>query len=440
MIEGPTRARRPSTVVRYSKVRISVVRGPDAGAWVETAVEPVRIGSSADNDLVLADDTVSRRHCELEPTADGIRVRDPHSTNGVVWNGVRLRDAVVPGDVELQMGESAIAVQWLAETVAREQAQTDRFGDLLGRSARMRELYADLERVAASDATLLVEGETGTGKDLVAESVHQTSPRAAGPFVVFDCGAVAPTMVESELFGHERGAFTGAQSTHQGVFEQASGGTLFIDEIGELPLTLQPKLLRVLEKRELRRLGGRQTLSVDVRVIAATNRTLRVEVQRGSFRQDLYYRLAAAQVHVPPLRDRLDDLELLVAHFLSFEQPPRALAEVPPDVWAMFRAHHWPGNVRELRNAVQRWAIMPGQLRPAFEGAAAAAQPEPAASGPLLPLGEARRQASDDFEREYLRRVLSRADGNVTRAAAVAEVSRQMMQKLMRKHGMPSGR
>ena len=437
MDERPTRARRPPALVRYSKVRVSVVAGPDSGASIDTAGAAVRIGSSVESDLVLSDDTVSRRHCELEPTTEGMRVRDMHSTNGVSVNGMRLRDAVVNGDFQLRMGETTVAVQWLAETVDREQAQDDRFGDLLGRSARMRELFALLERIAPSDASLLIEGETGTGKDLVAQSIHEASPRAAGPLVVFDSGAVAPTMIESELFGHERGAFTGAHATHAGVFEQAHGGTLFLDEIGELPLELQPKLLRVLEKRELRRIGGRQTLSVDVRIVAATNRNLRAEVQRGAFRQDLYFRLAGAVVMVPPLRDRLDDLDILVGHFLSLERPPRSVDEIAEDVWEMFKAHHWPGNVRELRNAVQRWAITPDQLN------APLAAPWPNAGAgpaePLLPLRLARAQASDRFEATYLRQILQQTGGNVTRAAAIAEISRQMMQRLMRKHGLSAG-
>jgi two-component system, NtrC family, response regulator GlrR len=442
MIEGPTRARPLPTVVRYVKVRLSVTRGPDTGLTFETAGMPVRIGTSADNDIVITDDTVSRRHAELEPTPLGMRVRDVESTNGIVIGGIRVRDAFIPGDFQVALGETWIGVQWLGETVDREQVATDRFGDVLGRSPRMRELFADLERIATADVTLLVEGETGTGKDLIAESVHGASRRSPGPFVVFDCGAAAPTVVESELFGHERGAFTGAHGTHIGVFEQANGGTLFVDEIGELPLDLQPKLLRVLEKREIRRIGGRQTIGVDVRIIAATNRNLRAAIQRREFRQDLYFRLAAAHVAVPPLRDRMEDLELLIEHFLSQQNPPRTLADVPAHVWEMFQAHRWPGNVRELRNAVQRLAVTPD--RPLHEPGTGSTPPPPPASWSrpegVLPLRVARRQAGDDFERAYLEHVLARTSGNVTRAAAQAEVSRQMMQKLMRKHGMGEGR
>jgi DNA-binding NtrC family response regulator len=446
MSEGPTRARPLPTVVRYAKVRVSVTRGPDTGLFIESAGTPVRIGTSAENDLVLTDDTVSRRHAELQPSPLGMRIRDVESTNGIIMGGLRIKDAFVPGDFQIALGETWIAVNWLAETVDREQVASDRFGDVLGKSPKMRELFADLERIAPTDVTLLVEGETGTGKDLIAESVHAHGGRSRGPFVVFDCGAVAPSMVESELFGHERGAFTGAHQTHVGVFEQASGGTLFIDEIGELPLELQPKLLRALEKREIRRIGGRQTIAVDVRIVAATNKNLRAEIQQGRFRQDLYFRLAAAHVMVPPLRDRMEDLELLVQHFLTLERTGRQLADVPAHVWEMFRNHRWPGNVRELRNAVQRLTVTPDRPLhhhdPHVGGseASSVARTSWVRDGVVVPLRIARREAGDDFERGYLEAVLERTGGNVTRAAALAEVSRQMMQKLMRKHGMGEGR
>jgi transcriptional regulator with GAF, ATPase, and Fis domain len=271
--------------------------------------------------------------------------------------------------------------------------------------------------------------------------VHQASQRAGGPFVVFDCSAVAPTLAESELFGHERGAFTGAASARLGVFEQADGGTIFLDEIGELPRDLQPKLLRVLEKREVRRLGAAKTIPLDVRLIAATNRNLRSEVKRGEFRQDLYYRLAGAHVYVPPLRDRQGDLQLLAESFLAASKPPRSLSDVPQHVWDMFKAYRWPGNVRELRNAVGRVLVTPERaidsdsipdLRAAAEAAVAAASAEAS----LDPLRVARRTAADVFEKHYVQQVLAKSDGNVTRAAAIAEVSRQVIHKLMTKHGL----
>jgi transcriptional regulator with GAF, ATPase, and Fis domain len=443
MSEERTQAQSRPTIVAYTKSRISVTAGPDAGLTIETANHPVRIGTAADNDLVLRDPTVSRRHCAVTPIAEGYRVTDEGSTNGIVLGSTRIFDAVLGGPVLFVIGETSISLQPLSETVQREQATFDRFGDLLGQSPRMRELFADLERIAQTDVTALIEGETGTGKELVAESIHRRSPRNAGPLVVFDCSAVTPSLAESELFGHERGAFTGAVAARPGVFEQADGGTIFLDELGELPKDLQPKLLRVLEKREVRRLGGQRTVPVDVRLIAATNRNLSAEVARGNFRDDLYFRLAAAHVHVPPLRDRMEDLPLLVEHFLARARPPRSLADVPVPVWDMFRAHRWPGNVRELRNAVERLLVTPERaLRPALEGhgeTSASSRSNTGAggkTGEIAPLRVARRDASDEFELGYLTLLLERTAGNVTRAAAIAEVSRQMIQKLMRKHGL----
>jgi two-component system response regulator GlrR len=432
---GSTRVRGPHIVVRYTKVRVEVVRGPDAGRSVEVAGQRVTIGTAEDNQLVLSDDSVSRAHCELEPVSGGMRVRDLGSTNGVFAGETRLYDAVLPFNSPLRLGDTELALSALAGTVEREQTTRDRFGDLLGASPRMRELFADLERIAAADVTLLIEGETGTGKEIVAESVHRASSRAAGPFVVFDCGAVTPTLVESELFGHERGAFTGATHAHVGVCEQADGGTLLLDEIGELPKELQPKLLRAIEKREIRRVGGTRVIPFDTRVIAATNRHLRAEVARDQFRQDLYFRLAAAHVTVPALRERMEDLPLLVERFLSLERPPRSARDLSPELWDLLRAHRWPGNVRELRNVVQRFLVTPDRaLRDLTVASPAAAG---AASSPagLLPLRIARRENGDAFERDYLASVLRLAGGNVTHAAAIAEVSRQNLQKLVKKHG-----
>ncbi|SRR6266545_4334629 len=316
----------------------------------------------------------------------------------------------------------------------------EQFGALLGHSPAMRALFGDLARIAPTDLPLLLEGETGTGKDLAAESVHRASARAEQPYVVFDCGAVAPSLAESELFGHERGAFTGAIISRPGIFEQAHGGTLFLDEIGELPRDVQPKLLRVLEKGEVRRIGGLKTIPVDVRVIAATNRNVLAEVERARFRQDLYFRLAAAHVNVPPLRDHMDDLPLLLEHFLAMEFPPRRPDDLSPQTWEAFRSYSWPGNVRELRNAVRRLLVAPHRLNAEHRSAPTVtfdsdilAQWE---DTEITPMRIARRSASDAFERRYLEAVLAKARGNVTRAAAIAEVSRQIMTKLLRKHGL----
>jgi transcriptional regulator with GAF, ATPase, and Fis domain len=450
MVGGQTRASGRAQVVQYAKTRIVVTAGPDAGKQLDAAGSLVRVGTAEDNDLVLRDDTVSRRHCEIESSREGVRVRDVGSTNGVFVGGVRIYDASLDPSLgsttTLTIGDTHLTIRRLHETIDRLQANTDRFGDVLGASARMRELFADLDRIAPTEMSLLIEGETGTGKDAIAEAVHRASRRAEGPFAVFDCGAVAPNLAESELFGHERGAFTGAVSTRVGVFEEADGGTLFLDEIGELPKDLQPKLLRVLEKRELRRLGSRKTVSVDVRIVAATNRNLAAEVARGAFREDLFFRLAGAHVVAPPLRERMSDVPLLVEHFMSLERPPRSRHDVTPEVWEMFQAHRWPGNVRELRNAVQRllvtpWRPIASETRPVAQAPDKSESTPPAASdelppGEVLPLRVARREAYDAFEVKYIRAVLARTGGNVSRAASIAEVSRQMLQKLMRKHAV----
>ena len=433
MSQQVTMISRNVRVVEYQKTRMSVVSGPDAGLSLEIVGAPVRIGTAEENDLILTDETVSRRHCEVIPTSNGLRVRDVGSTNRVLVGEALVVDATFTGPFQIELGNTVITITPLLETVYREQLDADRFGDLLGRAPPMQELFADLERIAPTELSLLIEGETGTGKELVAESVHRASPRADGPFVTFDCSSVAASLAESELFGHERGAFTGAVSSRAGVFEQASGGTIFLDELGELPKDLQPKLLRVLEKREIRRVGGTKTIPIDVRLIAATNRNLRAEVARGSFREDLYFRVAGARVYVPPLRERMGDLPRLIGSFLAACHPPRTLNDVPEHVWEMLRSYRWPGNVRELRNAVQRMLVTPDRV---IEPETSESKRPPPLSEDLSPLRVARRDAADSFERSYVQALLLRADGNITRAAALAEVSRQVIHSLISKHGL----
>lgn len=424
-------------VVEYQKTRLTVVSGPDAGLGLELAGGVVRIGTAEGNDLVLSDDTVSRRHCEVSSTPSGVRVRDVGSTNLVVVRDAVVVDATFAGAFQIELGNTVLSVTPSSETVYREQLDTDRFGDLLGKAPSMQELFADLQRIAPTELSLLIEGETGTGKELVAESVHRASLRADAPFVTFDCSSVAASLAESELFGHERGAFTGAVAARAGVFEQAQGGTIFLDELGELPKELQPKLLRVLEKREIRRIGGSRTLPVDVRLICATNRNLRSEVARGAFREDLYFRVAGARVYVPPLRERMGDLPRLVGSFLAACHPPRTLNAVPEHVWDMLRSYRWPGNVRELRNAVQRILVTPDRILELNDGPdVGASQRPPAPTDEVTPLRVARREAADEFEREYVQNLLLRADGNITRAAALADVSRQVIHTLITKHGL----
>jgi transcriptional regulator with PAS, ATPase and Fis domain len=296
----------------------------------------------------------------------------------------------------------------------------------------MRALFARLESAAATDETVLLLGESGTGKELLARAIHDASARKDGPFVVFDCSAVAPTLVEAELFGVVRGAFTGADRDREGILEQAGGGTLFLDEVGELPLDLQPKLLRVLEARQFRRVGANTWRPFQARVVAATHRDVAARVKTGEFRQDLYYRLAVLAARVPPIRERLGDIELLVERFLAERRPPLTVHDLPPHGLAMLLAHDWPGNVRELRNALTRMVV--------FQDASAGLDPlaGEGTADPLirLPLREARQQVIERFEQTYLAAQLRVHRGNVSRAAEAVGVSRQFLHRLIERHGL----
>jgi DNA-binding NtrC family response regulator len=413
-------------VLAVRRARLRVTRGPSRGEQLElSSLSPIVIGSDPDADLVLADDTVSARHAEVRPTARGWVVRDLGSTNGVVINEVRLAEAQLDERVKrLQLGESELEWKLYDDEVEHLLAPTP-FGGLVGDAPAMRALFALVEQAAASDSTVLLEGESGTGKEVLADALHRASPRAERPFLVVDCGSLAPNLVESELFGHEKGAFTGADRPRAGALEEANGGTLFLDEIGELPLEQQVKLLRALEAREVRRLGAARSRPIDVRVIAATHRRLDRLVAGGQFRADLYYRLAVIKVQVPALRDRAEDILPLARRFLAELRPGLDPSTLLSDaVSTALTSHRWPGNVRELRNVVQRLVLV-GEL--ATELRAPAAPPE---------YETARRQALDDFERDYCRAVLAHAGGNVSRAAAAAGLSRQMLHRLLRKHDL----
>src|SRR4051812_46551625 len=306
-----------ATSARLRRCRVEVVTGADAGLVRDIETSVIRIGARRGNDVQLTDSKVSGLHCEIRLDDRGYRLRDLDSTNGTYVSQLRINDIYIQPGTQIALGGTRLKFEPLGESVEVELSDRDRFGSMIGRSVKMRELFARLEKLAASDATVLITGETGTGKELVAESLHDLSPRKDGPFMVLDCGSIPPNLIESELFGHERGAFTGATSSYVGAFERADKGTLFLDEIGELPLAMQPKLLRVLEAHEVRRIGSTTIPSVDIRVVGAPNRDLGVEVNRGRFREDLFYRLAVARVHVPPLRERKDDIPLLIEHILA---------------------------------------------------------------------------------------------------------------------------
>jgi len=351
----------------------------------------------------------------------------------------------------------------LGESVELELSSAETFGGIVGSSVPMRELFARLEKIAQSDATVLVTGETGTGKELVAEAVHEHSKRKSGPFVVLDCGSIPQNLIESELFGHEKGAFTGATHTYAGAFERSDGGTVFLDEIGELPLAMQPKLLRVLERKEVRRVGGSKTISTDIRVVAATNRDLGVEVNRGRFREDLYYRLAVARIHVPPLRERREDLALLVEHFLSIT-PGAEGTRLEPGTVELMMKHDWPGNVRELRNVIERAVLLSDatsgggiQLsrtaisgkRKGSQGGASGNESTPApTTGDTLavivdtrvPFKHAKQGLVEEFERRYIGRLLDDHHGNISAAARAAGIDRMSIHKMLNRLGLENPR
>ena len=424
--------KRPGRAIR--RFRVAVTAGPSAGAVWRQAAERCAIGSHPSNDLVIDDATVSRFHCELAITGGAVRVRDLGSRNRTLAGGIAIADATVADGTLLTLGNSEIKIDVESDIAEIAGSERSAFGSLVGESSVMREVFSQLERVAASDATVLIEGETGTGKEGASEAIHEASSRAAGPFVVVDCSAIPGNLLESELFGHEAGAFTGAVDRRVGAFEQASGGTLFLDEIGEMPGELQPKLLRALESREIRRVGGQASIRCDLRFISATNRDLRAEVNRGTFRADLYYRLAVVRIALPPLRERLPDLALLVGHLLArINASPAAIAELTaPEYLAALAAAKWPGNIRELRNHLEQCVVF-GERRP--PNGPQVPHPATKVDG-TLPYEVARRQAIDAFERDYATAVLAHAGDNVAAAARTAGVNRAYLHKLLRRHGL----
>jgi DNA-binding NtrC family response regulator len=438
--------------------------------------DEIRIGSMEDNDVVLGDDTVSRYHCKITQDDNSYILFDQRSTNGTFINKVRIREAFLKPGAIVSVGQSQLRFNAREEEVQIVPSRSDRCAGLIGGNARMREIYSIIEKIAPTATTVVIDGETGTGKEVVAQAIHSLSPRAKNDLVVFDCGAVPPNLIESELFGHEKGSFTGAVMTRQGLFEQADGGTLFLDELGELPLDLQPKLLRALEQREVRRVGSAKASKVDVRIIAATNRNLEDEVRAGRFRQDLFYRLSVVRLHLPSLHDRADDVPLLVQHFLevgAFNRKPNAptVRGAARDALVALQAYPWPGNVRELVNVVERavsfcdgdlieLSDLPDYIRnakaPPREPPPPRRQttvtgttpvptvsmnpnaPAPAPPEELLAEGVTFKDAKErwvaSFERDYILQLLRRNTGNISHAARAADIDRKYFRKLMKKY------
>jgi DNA-binding NtrC family response regulator len=412
-------------------VGIEVIDGPDRDLCCAAAGGELTIGTSTENDVVLTDSSVSQHHLWMR-ARDGVLVRDLGSRSGTFLGGMRIREAIVPVGARLRVGDTVLRI---VEGAPRSDAETPplvRNTGIIGVSAAMREVLRAIDRLSRCDVSVLVHGETGTGKELVSRALHDLGPRAGKPYIIVDVGALAPTLIASQLFGHERGAFTGADSRREGAFEQANGGSILLDEIGELPASVQPALLGVLERRKFRRLGGKEEIHVDVRVIAATHRDLRAEVQRGTFREDLYFRMAAARIHVPPLRDRPEDVEPLVSHFAK-QMAGQDGIEATSSLMSALRFYPWPGNVRELRNVVEG-ALVTGSAAPEAAGAAVESrtQDTPRPDG-VVPYRTAREAALGTFERAYLRCLMQSAGGNAAAAARLARMDRSYLMSLLRK-------
>lgn len=425
----------PTTgAVSSREFRLEVTQGADAGLSRQLEARLV-VGSGPEVHLQLTDPAVSAAHLELVPRAGGVQVRDLGSTNGTFVGNLRVQEAFLERGTTLTLGRTELKLDILERDLGVGEAPAH-FGAAFGETPAMRHLFALLSRVALSDSPVVLLGETGTGKEVLAQAIHDHSRRRAGPFVVFDCGAVAPSLIESELFGHLRGAFTGASTDRKGAFLQADKGTLFLDEIGELPLELQPRLLRALEAGMVRRLGEDTYRTVDVRIVAATHRRLETEVKEGRFRQDLFFRLAVALARIPPLRERVTDLPGLVHRFLK--ETGKTDFELRPELLAQLTAYSWPGNVRELRNVVAR-ALM-GEATPLL--ATGSPLPVPRPSPPRaelsleLPFKEAKERLVDGFTRDYLAAMLERHGGNITRTAQAAGLARPYLHKLVVRLGL----
>lgn len=415
--------------------QLVVVDGPDAGRAARLDATRV-VGTDASCDLQVSDERVSGRHLQIEPAGDGFDVIDLESRNGTLYEGSKLERARLPLGATLKLGRSTLRITPVARALHVPPSRSQRFGALVGRSLAMREVFAVLELAAQSEVTLLVEGETGTGKELVARALHDEGARRRGPFVAVDCSALPEGLVESELFGHVKGAFTGATDARRGAFQRASGGTLFLDELGTMPANVQARLLRVLEERRLRPLGADREVDVDVRIVAGCRDELDPLVADGRFRADLFYRLAILRIRLPPLRSRREDIPLLVERLVV----DRGLAPGANGTYEALMAHDWPGNVRELRNIVDRSiALSPGaesagDLR--FLQPDALPSADPLAVRSELPWADAKQRVVDAFERAYLSELLLATEGNLSEASRRSGLDRKQLRVLARKHDL----
>jgi len=444
-------ADRKATKRKLRKSRLVVEDGPEKGQRLDIASERVTIGRSVICNVALTDDAVSGTHCEIIASEAGFLLRDLGSTNGTWVAGVRVREAWLEPGMPLRVGHTVIRFEHGSGSIEIDLSGHDKFYELIGHGVRMREIFAVLEKVAAADLTVLVRGETGTGKELVARAIHRASKRAQRPLIVQDCSAIPANLIESILFGHERGSFTGAADRKRGCFEVADGGTLFLDEIGELDIGLQPKLLRVLETKEVQRVGGTRMIPIDVRVIAATNKDLRQMVNDGTFREDLYYRLSVVQVDLPPLRERPEDIPALTQQFLedSAKRGPRgegAHYTIADDAMDKLQTYPWPGNVRELKNTIERAVSLADESELGMHDLMPASQKTPPLVFPggtaeqfvenEIPFKDAKARVVDAFEAQYLKAVLDKHGDNISRSARAAGLTRYHLRELAKRYGL----
>jgi DNA-binding NtrC family response regulator len=421
-----------------------VVRGGTArrsdGTAYPVDVDPVVAGRDPGAQIVIVDDPeVSMAHCELRAVTDGILMRDLGSTNGTYVGALRVREAVIATTTAITLGRTTLVVEPSAEHRV-DVGWADRFGPLVGRSPRMRRMFAVLERIAPTPLSVLILGETGTGKELVAKAIHDASPRARQPFVVVDCGSIPPTLAESILFGHEKGAFTGADQRRRGALAEADGGTLFLDELGELPLELQPKLLRALSEKQVKRVGASSFEPIDVRVLAATRRDVPAEMNAGRFRSDLYFRIAQVRIELPPLRERTGDIPQIVADVCERAGRREHTAAVVGWIQQTLVAHDWPGNVRELVNVASVAATLADTPGAIDDVLSLTREPRERESGagearqPISAFAEAKRQALLEFERRYFGTLSEAAEGNVSEMARRSGMERHHVRAYLRKH------
>lgn len=418
------------SATKPTALEVRVTAGPDAGQTVSCNGSMV-IGVAEDVDLRLTDPTVSRYHVELEPSEAGIRMRDLGSRNGTYIDRTRIDQGTLAPETELSLGNTRLTIGSKASDEPTEESTDVEIPGFVASGPAMKRVASLIARAAKSDVSVLLQGETGTGKEVAARGIHSLSGRHERPFVVVDCGSLPPTLIASELFGHERGSFTGAERLHKGAFERAEGGTVFLDEIGELPAELQPNLLGVLERRSFRRVGGEEDLTANIRLIAASHRDLRSAANTGEFRADLYFRLAVARIVIPPLRERREEIVELIGAFV--EELTGDAKQTPFDAKAMsdLLAYHWGGNVRELRNVVEA-ALAMGQVELHHDGEPITTEGE----GDVQPYRLAKATVVEHFERTYLKRLMDQFDQNASRAAAHAKMDRPYLLRLLKRHGL----